>query len=400
MQAFDTMSLLRPDVRLTPYDTSRWVVSTASGRSFLVNAPTARLVRVLGESGGWEGARRGFCEALGQDIGAEAFRGLVQQKLGGLEILREDDAPVRPPRESYLRLRLPLIPPRLAGWLAGPLSLLYAPGVFWATFAAALAVSTAAAVFTLQEMRMLLGTADVLLVPPLIVGAMILHELGHVAACRAYGVRHGAIGVGFYFLMPVMYADISGVWALEKHRRIIANLGGLFGELLYATALAAGYLATGQAALLLAAAAVTTSSVYQLIPFVRRDGYWVLSDAAGVPNLMLRSREAVRRVFGRIRRRDPAAAPLAGRDVWLAAYGLANVVMLAAFVSVVLLAHPDTLLTLPAYASYVAGSVAAGTLTMNDFQAEYVLAVAFYGLALRFVIFRGLRALRSAEPAR
>src|SRR5262249_6811358 len=54
-----------------------------------------------------------------------------------------------------------------------------------------------------------------------------LHELGHVSACRRYGISAGKIGAGLYLFLPVMYADLSSIWALPRRQRLAVNLGGV-----------------------------------------------------------------------------------------------------------------------------------------------------------------------------
>ena len=53
-------------------------------------------------------------------------------------------------------------------------------------------------------------------------------------------------------------------------------------------ALALAYAATGSGLLLLTALALQIQMVQQLIPVVRFDGYFILSDLAGVPDLFAR----------------------------------------------------------------------------------------------------------------
>ena len=66
------------------------------------------------------------------------------------------------------------------------------------------------------------------------------------------------------------------------------DLGGLHFNVLTVLALAGAYLATGSGVLLLTALVLQLQMLQQLIPVVRFDGYYVLSDLAGVPDLFAR----------------------------------------------------------------------------------------------------------------
>jgi putative peptide zinc metalloprotease protein len=107
---------------------------------------------------------------------------------------------------------------------------------------------------------------------------MLVHEVGHIAACRKFGIDHGEIGFGFYLIFPVVYADVTKIWTLDKHKRTIANLGGIYLELVYASILTAIYLYTAEMVFLVASVFVFIKALTELNPFIRYDGYWVLSD--------------------------------------------------------------------------------------------------------------------------
>ena len=62
----------------------------------------------------------------------------------------------------------------------------------------------------------------------------IVHELGHITACQKYNIKSKGIGIGLYLgILPVAYADVSGIWLLKKQERIIVNLSGIYLELIF-----------------------------------------------------------------------------------------------------------------------------------------------------------------------
>jgi len=95
-----------------------------------------------------------------------------------------------------------------------------------------------------------------------------------------------------YYLQPAAYADVTDSWRLSKIKwqRVARSLAGVYVQSLVTTfavgiCLAlrtAGY----RADLLLIFVAINLFSIaFNLVPFVKLDGYWILSIIVGVPNL-------------------------------------------------------------------------------------------------------------------
>lgn len=125
------------------------------------------------------------------------------------------------------------------------------------------------------------------------------HELGHGLACRRFGGECHEVGLMLLFFLPCLYCDVSDTWMLrDRWKRAVVALGGVYFELLLAT-LAAGLwliLAPGFLKVLclyLAVAASISTLLVNLNPFMRFDGYYLLSDVWGVPNLYEQSRRAL-----------------------------------------------------------------------------------------------------------
>jgi hypothetical protein len=119
-----------------------------------------------------------------------------------------------------------------------------------------------------------------------------LHELGHISACRRYHVSAGSIGLGLYMFLPVMYADLSGIWVLPRRHRLAVNLGGVYFEFIGACVLALIAAETKNAEYAIASFLFLASCLINLNPFIKMDGYWCTSDLLGVPNLIRNSFKA------------------------------------------------------------------------------------------------------------
>jgi putative peptide zinc metalloprotease protein len=149
-----------------------------------------------------------------------------------------------------------------------------------------------AEVAVLRSGAVLPAFQQVLTTPGALVGVLgllllsaLFHECGHAAACAYSGARPGAIGVGLYLVMPAYYTDVTAAYGLGRAGRLRTDLGGLYFNTIVVLALASGYAGTGSPVLLIAIVLVNLEMLQQLLPLVRLDGYFILADLVGVPDL-------------------------------------------------------------------------------------------------------------------
>ena len=116
------------------------------------------------------------------------------------------------------------------------------------------------------------------------------HEFGHAAAARYSGADPGVIGAGLYLVWPAFYTDVTDSYRLGAAGRIRTDLGGLYFNALVVVLTFAWWYFSGWEALLLLVATQVLQMVQQLLPLLRFDGYHLLADLAGVPDLYHRIR--------------------------------------------------------------------------------------------------------------
>ncbi|MGI4839514.1 MAG: biotin/lipoyl-binding protein [Janthinobacterium lividum] len=125
--------------------------------------------------------------------------------------------------------------------------------------------------------------------------AKLCHEFGHAFMAKRAGCRVQSMGVAFMVLLPMFYTDVSDAWRVNDRRaRLLIGAGGVLAELLLACValLAWSLLPDGgvrTAAFMLASATWITTLVINLNPFMRFDGYFLLSDLLQVDNLQGRA---------------------------------------------------------------------------------------------------------------
>ncbi|MHB2166428.1 HlyD family efflux transporter periplasmic adaptor subunit [Alsobacter sp. R-9] len=122
-----------------------------------------------------------------------------------------------------------------------------------------------------------------------------IHELGHALMAKRYGVRVPSMGVAFMVMAPFLYSDVSDAWRLRSRRqRLAIDAAGLVAEVMLAAwaLLAWVFLPDGilrSIAFVTATTSLVLSLLLNLNPFMRFDGYHLLADASGIPNLQTRA---------------------------------------------------------------------------------------------------------------
>jgi putative peptide zinc metalloprotease protein len=125
--------------------------------------------------------------------------------------------------------------------------------------------------------------------------AKILHEFGHAFVARHHGVRVPVMGMAFLVLWPVLYTDTSDSWKLADHKaRFRIAAAGIATELSIALVGLLLWTVTPPGGLRTALFFLSTTSILLTLsinasPFMRFDGYFLLSDAMDFPNLHERS---------------------------------------------------------------------------------------------------------------
>lgn len=122
-----------------------------------------------------------------------------------------------------------------------------------------------------------------------------LHELGHAYTAVRYGCFVPTMGVAFMMLTPLLYTDVTDSWKLrDRRQRLSIDAAGIVVEL--AVACIATFLWTflpdgplRSVAFLLATAGWIMSLAINLNPFMRFDGYYLLSELVGIENLQSRA---------------------------------------------------------------------------------------------------------------
>jgi len=128
-----------------------------------------------------------------------------------------------------------------------------------------------------------------------LIGVKLLHELGHGFMAKKQGCRVPVMGVAFLVLFPMAYTDTNEAWLVkDRWKRFLISTAGIRVELMiaaWATFLWAVFPdgPIRSALFFLAAVSWILSVALNASPFMRFDGYFILSDMLDFPNLHQRS---------------------------------------------------------------------------------------------------------------
>jgi putative peptide zinc metalloprotease protein len=232
---------------------------------------------------------------LGRTATAENVSFLLDEKLRPMGLLKGPDGDEPKVEKSNpllaLRWRFVLSSERLTNRLTAPFAHLFHRPIVALVIAAFVGVSA----WVLLVRGLAQGMRQALYSPGLLILIFVLtivsagfHEFGHAAACRYGGARPGVMGAGIYLVWPAFYTDVTDAYRLGRGGRLRTDLGGLYFNAIFLLGVVGAWAVTGYEAFLLAVPLQLFQMLHQLLPFVRMDGYYILSDLTGVPDLFAR----------------------------------------------------------------------------------------------------------------
>lgn len=231
-------------------------------------------------------------EDYGRKVSADNVRTLIDNNLVRDGLVAGPDGSTPEVKKAdpllQLKMRATLVPEGAVNALAGLLRPLFWPPVMLAVLAGLVAVDIwyFGAHGVGQSLReSIYQPLVMLLIYALLILSVAWHEFGHATAAKYGGARPGKIGFGIYIIWPAFYTDVTDVYSLGKSGRVRTDLGGVYFNAIFALAVAGIYFLTGFEPLLVLIMIQHLLIIYQFMPFLRMDGYYVISDLTGVPDL-------------------------------------------------------------------------------------------------------------------
>lgn len=301
--------MLASDVQLmgemqgTGFKDRQWLIQR--GEKFI--QVTEILYRVAEQANGEKGLEEiaaGVTAATDWSVGAEDVKHLIQTKLIPLGLIVTADGFLVAAQEERSPLQIGMRRRALSRQHIEPIArviqFLFAPPILipllltitvaysWLYFVRGVADAVRAALYAPGGLLLTLG---------LVIASGIVHEFGHAAALRYGGGKARSMGVGFYIVYPTFYTDTTDAYRLNRWARLRTDLGGIYFHLLFGVGLIALYFLIRQEIILAAVMVITGDILYQLIPYVRLDGYWAIADLTGIPDPLSQMRPFLKSVL-------------------------------------------------------------------------------------------------------
>jgi putative peptide zinc metalloprotease protein len=234
-------------------------------------------------------------EAFGRGLAADQVQYLAQEKLVPLGVLAGPGGE-QPQLQKIdpllaLRFRAAVVPQNVVNAITTVFRPAFFPLVVVGVLGGLVALDVWLFFFhgVAQSLRQTLyDPAFLLLLLGLVILSAAFHECGHATACRYGGATPGAMGVGIYIVWPAFYTDVTDAYRLGKAGRLRTDLGGVYFNVIFILATGAAYFLTGFEPLLLIIPIQHLEIIHQFLPFIRLDGYYIVSDLTGVPDMFAR----------------------------------------------------------------------------------------------------------------
>jgi hypothetical protein len=297
-----------------------YIVRRADGQVIQLPKLLYRLVEQVDGRRDYDAVAEALSHAIGRGVTGDMVRMLADEKLRPLGVLAAADGSTPNLHKVdpllALKFRTAVIPERVTRALTTIFKPLFAPpvvvavvaGLFaldgWLLFAHGIAAPVRATLYRPALLLALLGC---------VVLATAFHEIGHATACRYGGARPGVMGVGIYLVWPAFYTDVTDAYRLGRRGRLRTDLGGVYFNAVFALAAGGAYFATGFEPVLLVVLVQNFAIVQQLLPLLRLDGYYIISDLTGVPDMLGR----IKPVLASLIPRRPADSRVTALKPWV-----------------------------------------------------------------------------------
>jgi putative peptide zinc metalloprotease protein len=128
--------------------------------------------------------------------------------------------------------------------------------------------------------------------------SIVIHELAHGLAVKAYGRKVLRGGLMLYFGVPMAFGDTTDIWMKPRRARIVVSLAGPFanaviGGLLF---LIAVFLSDGTLRDILLHGGIINSMIFffNIIPIAETDGHYIVQDYLEIPRLRSKALHFIR----------------------------------------------------------------------------------------------------------
>ncbi len=341
---------LEQELLFYPFNKSEFLVQHKTlNYQVNINRQTYQLIKLIDGKSTIKEIVTAYKTKYDTNLSPQIIYTILYKNLAKFGIIKQDEFRVeKRKRASYLKLSFIILRKEYIKYFTKYLTFLFHKKSFY-TFMIIMSLFIGFMIFNNYQLIIKSGSSIFSLNIILYVFAFqfgtLFHELGHAAACTKFGAKHGGIGFGFYLLTPVFFADVSDAWKLKPNERIIVNLAGIYFEMILASILLIIYLFNSQIAFLIIPCLLILSTLYNLNPLLRFDGYWVLVDATNIPNLQSKAFTLLSNKFKALKKMRFSFSTR--KEVFLFIYGIVSVSFIFFFIGSILIYDPNAVFRFP-----------------------------------------------------
>lgn len=391
--------VLSENIEFNKLKEGEYILSNQKYRHYLkINEDTYNLLNLVTGDRNLFKIQKLFNDSYEKQIKIEQLENLLYKKLSKYGVLNGNEENIKPyQKPAYLKLSFIIFNQRLVSKVVKYFGFLFKPKVALFLIIGCVLASTILGILNFDAYKGFNLQQSLVYFFIIMAVSVTFHEIGHASSAHFFGAKHGGIGGGFYLFTPIYYADVTDIWRLSKWQRIVVNLSGMYFELIFCTLVALIGFFTNNFVLTVLAIIVCVNTLFNLNPFLRSDGYWVLSDLTNKPNLLYHSFDRVKDMYRLIKGNKVKWSKM---DVLLFIYGLTSYGFIGLFLYYVLFQNPNSILNFPTNVIEFAKSIfnQSQEVTLAKY-AELIIPLIFYYLLfnlLKVGLKRGIEKIRMA----
>lgn len=313
-------------VSITPFDSSSeeetYLIELTNGRRFVVTKLLRDIIVLLKNGNTLDEVAHKIAQTYSIETEAEDIEKILNETLTSKIGFKQDKTATEQEgiekgseKAFGMTLTKTLMPDRFASPLGEKLAGLFSPSVIAISLLAGISLHFFFYGFYGFGFANLLSLNFTEYIFVLVLFAMsgLFHEIGHISALKKY--RKDAIvsiGGAVYLVFLVFYADVREAWYLRRRQRLSVDVGGVYFQFVFCSILIALFVVSSIRIFASAALIINLNFLWFMHPFMKFDGYWVVSDALGIPNLHGKTKDYILRVFSR--KKNPASLKIRGRE--------------------------------------------------------------------------------------
>lgn len=341
-------------------------------RFFNINEEVKKVVEILAQSSNYTQACTLYNIATNELHSEDDFKIYSEQILESFNFEKK--------KKSFLLVEKIILSPKIAGQLVKPFEWLFSPLFFWISFSSLILFSIYLTFFLEKQSSSYSIPVFTFFISYMV--SIVLHEFGHLAACKRFTGKNGGMGVGVYLIYPVFFSNISSIWHATKGQKVIANLAGVYMQLWVVVFFAIMYVFTDHQFFLEFSLILILLCFIQLLPFIRSDGYWLLNDIFGIDNLMDKSSKKVLEFL-----KNPFSffnkKILSHYGLFL--YGIINVLFVVSFAYFQIRYNLSAVVNLPKYIWGIFLQLLSGSFNEIKFDSIYFPVILLYYIAYNYL---------------